>query len=83
MTEGRVAEIVGEGDGFRQWFVELERHRHAARDLRHFQRMCQARAVQITFVIHKHLGLVHEPAESGRMDNAVAVTLVFTAIRRW
>ena len=41
--------------------------------------MREARAEQVAFVIHEHLGLVFEPAERRRMDDAVAVALEFGA----
>ena len=37
--------------------------------------MRQARAEEISFVIYKDLRLVFQSAESGTMDDAVAVTL--------
>ncbi len=84
VTERGVAEIVREADRLDQRLVQAERPRHAARDLRHLERMREARAVEIAFVIDEDLRLVDEPAERRRMHDAVAVALVFGAMtRRW
>ncbi len=42
--------------------------------------MGQARAVEVALVIDEYLGLVHEPAKRGRVNNPVAIALVFTAV---
>ena len=57
-----------------------ERAGDGARDLRDFQRMREAGAVQVALVIDEHLGLVDQPAERGGMDDAVAVALVLRAV---
>ena len=62
--------------------VELQRTRDRARDLRHFQRMREAGAVQVSLVIDEHLGLVDQPPERGRMHDTVAVALELAARRR-
>ena len=51
-------------------------------DLRHFERMREARAVQVALVVHEHLGLVDEAAERVGMDDAVAVALELAAEAR-
>ena len=53
--------------------VDTERARDRAGDLRHFESMGEARAVVIALVIDEDLGLVVQPAEGGRMQDAVAV----------
>ena len=47
-----------------------------AGDLRHFEAVGQPRAVMIALVIDEDLGLVVQPAEGGRMQDAVAVARV-------
>src|ERR1700722_1979579 len=42
--------------------------------------MREAGAIQIAFVIDDHLGLVDQPAKGRRMNDSVAVALVFRAI---
>ncbi len=46
-----------------------------AGDLRNFKAVGQAGPVVIAFVIDEDLGLVFQPTERGRMDDAVAVAL--------
>ena len=73
MAERRMAEVVGERQRLGQVLVERQRARERAGDLRHFERVGEPGAVMIALVEHEHLGLVLEPAEGGRMDDAVAV----------
>ena len=73
MTERRMAEIVGERQRLGKIFVEPQPPRQRARDLRHFERMGEPGAVMVAFVEHENLGLVLEPAERGRVNDAVAV----------
>ena len=75
VAERRVAEVVGEREGFRQVFIEAERAGDGAGDLRHLDRMGEAGAVEIALVVDEDLGLVLEPAEGGGVDDAVAVAL--------
>ena len=56
--------------------------RDRAADLRHFERVRQARAEQVALVVDEDLGLVDEAAERGAVHDAVAVALVFAAWRR-
>ena len=79
VTERRVAEVVREADRFGERFVQLQRARDGARDLRDFDRVRQPRAVQVAFVIDEHLRLVDQTAERGGMNDAVAVALKFAA----
>ena len=52
-----------------------ERAGHAAADLRHLDRVRQPVAVVVALVVDEDLRLVFEPAEGGRVDDAVAVAL--------
>ena len=70
-----VAQVVRQGDGFHQVFVQAQGSRHGTPQLRHLQRMRQTRAVQVPFVVEEHLRLVHQPAKGGGMHDAVAVAL--------
>ena len=56
--------------------------RNGAPDLCHLKAVCKSGAEQITFVIYKYLGLVFETTESGRVNDAVTITLIFTAPAR-
>ena len=82
MAERRVSQIMRETDCFGQHFVEIERARDGARNLRHFERMSQPSPVKISLVVDENLGFVHQPAERRGMDDPVAIALVFRAVRR-
>ena len=82
VAEGRMAEIMGERDGFSEIVVKAERPRQRARDLAHFQRMGQPRAVVVAVMGDEDLRLMGEPPEGGAMDDAVAVALKCRAGRR-
>ena len=48
------------------------------------ERMRQAGAEQVAFMVKEHLGLVDQPPEGRGMDDAVAIALVFGSRgRRW
>ena len=82
VTEWRVAEVVREADRLGQRFVEAQRARDGARDLRDLDRVREPRAVKIALVIHEHLRLVDEAPERVRMDDAIAIALEFAAKSR-
>ena len=73
MTERRMAKIVRQRERLGEVLVEAERAGKRAGDLGHFQRVGQAGSVVIALMEHEHLGLVLEPAECSRMDDAVRV----------
>src|ERR1700731_1437318 len=79
MPERGMAEVVSQADRFRQRLVQAQSQRDRAGDLRHLDRMCHARAVQVPLVIDEHLSLVDQPAKRVRMDDAVAVALKLAA----
>ena len=79
---GRVPEVVREANRFGQRLVDVERACHGAPDLRDFERMRDAGAVQVAFVIHEDLGLVDEAAKRIRMDDAIAIALKLAAKTR-
>ena len=58
-----------------QILVAAQRPRQRAGDLRHLDRMGQPGAVVVALVGDEDLRLVLQPAEGGRMDDAVAVAL--------
>src|SRR4051794_19024842 len=76
MPERRMSQIVRQRDGLRQVLVQGQNPRQGAGDLRHFEAMRQAGAVEIAFVLHEHLRLVLEAPEGGGMDDTVAITLI-------
>ena len=73
MAEGRVAEVMGKGQGLGQVLIQAQRPGDRARDLRHLDRMGQPRPVMVALVIDEDLRLVLQPAEGRGMDDPVAV----------
>ena len=92
MTEGRVAEVVGEAGGFDQVGVDekirLERsvtlgfepEADRLANLRDFKRVGEAGAVEIVFAAPENLRFVLQAAEGGRVKDAVAIDLERAAI---
>src|SRR5690606_11042210 len=81
MAEGCVPEVVSEGDGLCEVFVQVQRPRGRARDLRDLQRVGQAGGEVVALWRDEHLRLELEPPERVRVDDAVAVALVLGAQR--
>src|SRR5580765_3108313 len=82
MTKRRVAEIVRQGDRLNEVLVQLQVACDRARDLCDLQRMRQASAEQVPFVIDEDLRLVFEAPERRGMDDAVTVALELGAAGR-
>src|SRR5439155_185419 len=68
-----VVEIVGERERLGQILIEPERSGKRAPDLGNLERMRQPGADVVALMKDEDLGLVREPPECGRMDDAVAV----------
>jgi hypothetical protein len=75
-----MSEIMRQGQGFNQVFIQSQTSGDSTTDLSNFQGMGQTGAVIITFMIDKDLGFVLEPPEGGTMDNSVAITFIGRAI---
>ena len=75
MAERRVAEVVPEGDRLGQLLVQPQHLRDAARDLRHLERVGQARPVVIAGRREEDLRLVLQAPERLAVNDAVAVAL--------
>ena len=75
VTEGRVAEIMGQSQGLAQVLIEMEAAAYRARYLRYLKGMGETGAKIIAFVIDEDLGLVLQAAEGGGVDDAIPVTL--------
>ena len=75
MAKRGVTEIVAEGDGLSQGFVETEGRGDGPGDLGHLQHMGQSGAVMIASRGEKDLGFVFETAEGLGVGDPVAVTL--------
>jgi len=81
VTEGRVTKVMRQRNSFGKIFVELQCARRSAGDLRDLEAVRQARPEQVTFVVDENLGLVFEPPERRRVNDAVAVALELAAVR--
>src|SRR3546814_3248685 len=79
MAEGRMADVMRQAQRFGQVFVEAQRPRRRAADLRHLQAVGQADAEMIAVGRHEHLRLVAQAAEGDAVDDAVAVPLEHVA----
>jgi len=75
VPERRVSEVVAERDRFGQLFVEPQHLGDRARNLRHLERVRQARAVVIAGRPEEHLRLVLEAPERLAVDDAIAIVL--------
>jgi len=77
MAEGRMAQIVAQGYGLGQVFVQAQGPGYGARYLGHFQGVGEAGAKMVAFGSDKDLGLMLQPAEGLAMNNPVAIPLEF------
>src|SRR6187549_1958046 len=83
MPERRVSKIVGQANRLGERFIDAERARHGAPDLGDFERMSDASAIQVAFVIHEYLGLVDQSTKRVRMDDAISIALELGPKARW
>ena len=75
MTERRVAEVVPEPDRLDEVLVQSQRPGDAAGNAGRLERVREPRAVVVALRVDEDLGLVLQPAEGLRVDDAVAVAL--------
>ena len=76
VTEGRVPEVVPQGEGLAQGLVQPQGSADAARDLTDLEAVGEARAVVVTLLVEEDLGLVHQAPERRGVRDPVAVALV-------
>ena len=79
VPEGCVSEVVAEGDGFGEVFVEVQGARDGAGNLADFEGVGQAGNIVVAEGRDEYLGLVLEAAECLAVEDAVAVALVLGA----
>ena len=79
VAERRMAEVVREGNGLGEVFVDRESAGNVARDASNFHRVREAGAEVVASAVQEDLRLVFEPAERARMDHAVAIALIMGA----
>ena len=75
MPKGRVPEIMGERDRFRQVLVQSQRARDGATDRRDLDGMRQAGAQMIASPVKENLGLIFHAAEGAGMNDPGAIAL--------
>jgi hypothetical protein len=75
VTEGWVAEVVGQAQRLGEVLVEAERASDGPADLRDFEAVGEANAEMVTVGRNEHLRLVAESPEGDRVNDAVAVAL--------
>ena len=75
-----MAEVVRERDGLGEVFVEPQGAGDAAGDGGDFYRVREACAEVVARAVEEDLRLVFEAAEGARVDDAVAIALIFTAL---
>src|SRR5580658_4168725 len=77
----RMTQIVGKGESFSKFLVQLENRGNCAGDLSHLEGMGEAVTEVVAQVRCEDLGFPLHPAKRAGMDDAVAVTLEVVAIR--
>ncbi len=80
MAEGRMADVVNQGERFGQVDVQAECCGDGAGDLRDFERVGQTVAEVVGVAAGEDLGFGFETAEGAGMDDAVAVALEVVAV---
>ena len=79
VAERGMAEIVREGNGLGQVFVDGESAGNVARDASDFHRVRKTRAEVVAGAVEKYLRLIFQAAKCARMDDAVAIALIMGA----
>ena len=80
VAEGRMADVVDQGQGFGEIDVEAERSGDGARDLRDFEGVGEAVAEVVGVAAGEDLRLGFEAAEGAGVDDAVAIALKVVAV---
>jgi hypothetical protein len=73
MAKGRMAQVMRQRQRFAQILVETQRARERASNLSNFKRMSEPGPEVVALMKDENLGLMGQPAERSRMDNAIAV----------
>jgi hypothetical protein len=81
VSKGRMTDIVTESESFGELFIEIQRGSHGAGNLRDFDGVSEAVMKMVGDAGREDLGFILQPPKSPRMDEAVAITLVFAAVR--
>jgi hypothetical protein len=75
VPERRVAQVVGQGNGLGQIFIDPQPTGDGPADLRDLQGVRQAGSVVVVDLADEDLGLAHQPAEGGGVNDALPVPL--------
>jgi hypothetical protein len=70
-----MSNVVAQGDGFGEVFIQSERPTDGARDLAHFEGMGEASSEVVAGGGNENLSLVFKPPECFGMEDSIAVTL--------
>src|ERR1700722_8604220 len=81
MAEGRMAEVMRQCEGFGEVLIEPQGSCERTGDLRDLDRMGEARAKMVPFMVKKDLRLVRQAPKCRGMDDPVAIALEFGACR--
>jgi len=76
----RMADVVAQGEGFGEFFIEMERRGDGSGDLGDFDGMGQPVPKMIRNAWRKNLRLIFKPSKSPRMDDPVAIALELAAV---
>src|SRR5579862_6297053 len=71
----RMSDVVRQGQGFGQIFIQRQRRGYRTRDLGYFDGVRQAIAKMVAQARREDLGFGFQAAEGARVNNAVAVAL--------
>ena len=81
VAEGRMADVVSQGQRFGKIGIQIQSAGNGARHLRDFESVSEAIAEVIGVAGGEDLRFGFEAAEGARMDDAVAVAGVIVAVR--
>jgi hypothetical protein len=75
MAEGRMAEVMTQGNRFGEVFVQAQGSSHSPGDLAYFKGMSQSGSVVVPFRREKNLRLILQATESFTIQNAISINL--------
>ncbi len=79
MAEGGVSEVVCQANCLREVLIQAQSPGCGTRYLRDLDGVCDARAVEVAFVIHEDLGFIDQASEGVGMNDPVAIALEFAS----
>src|ERR1051326_5306809 len=79
MTERRMSEVMGQGDGLRQILIQLQRSSDIAGNCGYLYRVRETSPQVIAGSVEEDLGFVFQPAKGPGMNDPVPVALIMGA----